>query len=694
MSLKNIFYPNSVAVIGASKTKGKVGYSIIRNLKNFKGNVYPVNPKYKNLLGMKCYSSVLDVEDEIDLAVIAVPNIIVPKVLEECGEKNIRGAVIITAGFSEVGNYELENKIREIAKNYGIRIIGPNCLGIMNTHLDLNATFASIFPPKGKVSIVSQSGAILDAILDIAPLLNIGFSKVVSIGNKVDIQESDLLEYFIKDDDTEIVVLYIEGLKDKKFLKSAKKLSRKKPIIALKSGKTEIGKKAVKSHTGALAGEDSIYEAVFKEAGIIRAYTFEELVDLIHIFSTQPIIKSNKIAIITNAGGFGVLAADACVEHGMKLANFDKSTISKLKDVLPPTANISNPLDIIGDAPPERYEKCTELLGKDKNTDGILVVLTPQEMTKPIDVARSLVKIKNNCREVKNKPLITSFVGGVSVKDVKGYLRRRGIPSYLTPENGVKALSRLYNYSLMKVRKDYDEELEKIKEKFLKIRDKNRDYIDNLLKSPNEYKAKKLLDFYELPVPECYLAKNENEALEFCKKLGKCVMKIVSPEIIHKTEVGGVIINPDNPKKAYNTLVNNAKKHDPNVRIEGVLVEKFIDEEKIEVIVGAKRDKIFGPVLMVGLGGIFVEVLDDVSFGVYPITREFAVDMIKDLKSYKILEGVRGRKRKDINFLVECLMKIGVIMDIHEEIKEIDLNPVFVFNDGNGGCIGDARIII
>ncbi len=698
MSLKYIFYPKSVAVIGASNKEGKVGYAIMKNLMDFNGKIYPINPKYDKVLGLKCYKSVLDVEDDIDLAVIVVPNVAVPKVLEECGEKGVKGAVIITAGFSEVGNYELEEKIKEIAKKYNIRVIGPNCLGIMNTHINLNATFAKVFPPKGGVSIISQSGAVLNAILDIAPLLNIGFSKVVSIGNKADIQESDLLEYFLNDEDTKIVVLYIEGLKDKRFLKVAKKLSKKKPIIALKSGRTEIGKKAAKSHTGSLAGEDVIYEAAFKEAGIVRAYTFEELVDLIHLFSTQPIINSNEIGIITNAGGFGVLAADSCVDYNMKLSNFDESTIKKLKEILPPTANISNPLDIIGDATPERYKKVIEVLSEDNNVKGLLVILTPQEMTKPLEVAKSIIEVKNSHREFKNKPLITSFVGGVSVKGAKSYLRKNGIPSYITPENGVKALSHLYKYSLMKVKEDYDEYLEKVKEEFSKITEENKEIIKELLSNPNEYKAKKLLNLYGFPVPKGYLAKNEDEALKYAKKLGRCVMKIVSPQILHKTEAGGVIINPENPKEAFKKLIENTKNYAKkkgidDLIIEGVLVEEFIEKDKMEIIIGAKRDDIFGSVVMVGLGGVFVEVLKDVSFGISPITRDFAHEMLKELKSYKVLEGVRGRAKKDINFIVDCLIKIGVFMDIHKEIKEMDLNPVFVFNEKEGGCIGDARII-
>ena len=506
------------------------------------------------------------------------------------------------------------------------------------------------------------------------------------------------MEYFLDDEDTKIVVLYIEGLKDKRFLKVAKKLSKNKPIIALKSGRTEVGKKAAKSHTGSLAGEDVIYEAAFKEAGIIRAYTFEELVDLIHIFSTQPTMDSNEIGIITNAGGFGVLAADSCVDYNLKLANFEKSTVERLKNVLPPTANISNPLDIIGDATPERYRAVIEVLAEDNNIKGLLVILTPQEMTKPLEVAKSIIDVKNSHRVFKNKPIIASFVGGVSVKGAKSYLRKNGIPAYITPENGIKALSHLYRYSLMKVKEDYDEYLEGVKEEFLKITEENKEIIKELLQNPNEYKAKRLLSIYGFPVPKGYLAKNEDEALEYANKLGKCVMKIVSPQIIHKTEANGVIINPKNPKEAFKKLIENAKNYAKkngidDLTIEGVLVEEFIDKDKIEIIIGAKRDDIFGSVVMVGLGGVFVEVLKDVSFGIYPITREYAHEMLKELKSYKVLEGVRGRPRRDIESIVDLIIKLGVMMELYDGIKEIDMNPVFVKEDGKGCCVGDALII-
>jgi acetyltransferase len=690
-----IFNPKSIAIIGASKTEGKVGYSIMKNLMSFEGKLYPINPKYDEMFGLRCYKSVLDVDDEIDLAIVAVPAQAVPKVMEECGEKGVKGAVIISAGFSEVGDYGLEEEVKKIIKKYNIATIGPNCLGIMNTYRNLNATFGKQFPNKGNISIISQSGAVLTAILDISPLLNLGFSKIVSIGNKIDIQESDLMEYLMNDETTEVVVLYIEGLKDRGFLNAAKKLSKVKPIIALKSGRTEEGAKAASSHTGSLAGSDEIYSAAFKEGRILRADTFEELVNLMHIFSTQPLMDSNGIGIITNAGGFGVMATDMCEKYGIKLANFEEKTKEKLREKLPKTATIGNPLDIIGDADTDRYKNAINILMEDKNVNGLLIILTPQEMTKPLEVAEEIVKLKESCKE-NRKPIVTSFVGGVSIKGAKSYLRKNGIPSYITPEAGIEALSCLYKYNKMKTKEDWDEYLEKVRKEFEKIKDNNKEIIEKLFANLNEYTAKKFLKLHGIPVPKGYIAKNKEEAIRYAKELGsRLVMKIVSPDIMHKSDAGCVIINPDDVGEAFEIIINNAMRYfeDNGIdgTIEGVLIEEFVDE--LEIIVGGKRDEVFGPVVMTGLGGVFVEVLKDVSFGIYPITREYAHEMLKELKSYKVLEGVRGRPRRDIESIVDLIIKLGVMMELYDEIKEIDMNPVFVKEDGKGCCVGDALII-
>ncbi len=700
--LDSIFNPKSVAVIGASNVKGKVGYAIIKNLVSFVKNnpenkVYPVNPKYSEIMGFKCYKSIMDVPDNIDLAVIAIPAKFIPDIMEECGKKGVKGAVIISAGFSEVGNYELEEKVKSIAKKYNIRIIGPNCLGIINMHNKLNASFSKEYFKEGNITFISQSGAVLTAILDIAPLLNLGFSKIISVGNKIDIQESDLMDYLLNDDTTELVVFYIEGLKDREFIKSAKKLAKIKPIIALKSGKTKEGAKAASSHTGSLAGDNQIYNAAFKKGKVLTVETFEELVNLMHVFSTQPLMKSNKIGIITNAGGFGVMAADSCRKYGLTLGDFEKNTKEELKKYLPQTSSISNPLDLIGDADTDRYRNALKILKNDRNIDGMVVILTPQEMTRPFEVAEAIIEEKNNMKnENICKPIVASFVGGETIKGAKGYLRKNGIPAYITPENGVEALSSLYKYNTMKVKEDDCDYLNNIRKELLLIKEKYGEIIKNLLRNPNEYNSKEFLKIHGMNIPRKYLAKTPEEAENYASSLNNVVMKISSPHIMHKSDAGCVIIKPKNIKEAFNTIIENGKnylnKKGIDGIIDGVLIEEYV--EGLELIVGGKRDSVFGPVIMVGLGGVFVEVLKDVSFGIHPITKDYALDMLKELKSYKVLEGVRGRPKRDIGFIIDVIIRLGVIMELYPEIKEIDINPLFVKEDGMGGCVGDALIIM
>ena len=698
--LDKIFNPKSIAVIGAPKEEGKVGYAIMKNLMVFKEQnkehkIYPINPKYEEVFGLKCYKSVLDVENNIDLAVIAIPSKFVPMALEECGKKGIKGAIIITAGFSEVGNNKLEEELKEIAKKYNIRIIGPNCLGIINMHNKLNASFSKEYFKEGNVAFISQSGAILTAILDISPLINVGFSKIISTGNKMDIQESDLMEYLANDDNTSVVVAYIEGLKDKKFIESAKKLAKTKPIIILKSGKSEKGKKAVSSHTGSLAGDNQIYNAVFKKSDVLEAETFEELVNMMHIFSTQPPMKRNNIGIITNAGGFGVLATDSCEKYNLNVVEFEESTKTTLKKYLPSTSSISNPLDLIGDATTERYKNAIAILKEDKNIDGLLIILTPQEMTKPLEVAEIIGQLN---KEI-DKPVVASFVGGKEVKGAKSYMRKMGIPSYISPENGVEALSSLYKYENIKKKEEDYNIYNSIKQELLNIKNnpEHKNIINNLFNNPNEYNAKEFLKINGISVPKKYLAKTVEDAKQYANKLNnKVVLKISSPNILHKSDAGCVIINPKDIEKSFNKIMVNGRKfleaNAPNGVIDGVLVEELL--EGTEIIIGGKKDNIFGGVVMVGLGGIFVEVLKDVAFAISPISKNYGSSILKELKSYKILEGARGQLKRDMDYIIDVMIRVDILMDIYPNIKEIDINPLFVKEEGKGGCAGDALIIV
>lgn len=702
-NLDNIFNPKNIIIIGASEEKGKVGHAIMENLLTYEKEnkdkniqLFPVNLKYNNIMEHKCYKSVLDInENNLDLAIIAVPSKFVKEVMEQCGKKGVKGVIIITAGFSETGNTQLENEIKEIAKKYNIKVIGPNCLGVINMHNKLNASFAKQYFKEGNVAFISQSGAVLTAVLDISPLLNIGFSKIVSVGNKMDIQEHDLLDYLADDPKTSVIVIYIESIKDKKFIEYAKNLSKTKPIIVLKSGKSKKGKKAISSHTGSLAGDNQIYEEVFRKSNVLEAETFEELVNMMHIFATQPPMKNNNIGIITNAGGFGVLATDSCEKYNLNVVDFEKETVEKLKKYLPSTSSISNPLDLIGDAPTERYEHAINILKEDKNVNGLLVLLTPQEMTKPLEVAEIIGKVNKEL----NKPIVASFIGGKEVKGAKSYLRKEGIPAYISPENGVEALYSLYKYESIKNIKESYELYNKIKEELINIKNNpnNSEIINNLYNNPNEYNSKVFLELNSINIPKRYLAKTVEEAEKYYNMLNKkVVLKISSPNILHKSDAGCVIIKSENIVNDFNKIIENGKKYlkEKNIEngiIDGVLIEEFV--EGTELIVGGKKDRVFGGVVMVGLGGIFVEVLKDISFAISPISEDYGKNVLKQLKSYKILEGVRGQPPKDIDYLVEIMIRLDILMELYP-IKEIDINPLFLNEKGKKGCAGDALIIL
>ncbi|ABR55163.1 CoA-binding domain protein [Methanococcus vannielii SB] len=698
--LEGIFNPKSVALIGATETEGKVGQSVMKNLMKFKehgGKLFPVNRKYNEIYGIKCYNSILNIEDAIDLVILAIPAEYTVDAMEECGKKGIKSAIIITAGFSESDNKDLELKLKNVIDKYKIRTIGPNCLGVINLYSNLNASFSKEFSKIGNIAFISQSGAILTALLDIAEYSNLGFSKIVSMGNKIDIQEDEILRYLENDPNTKVIALYIEGLKDGKFISAAKRISRKKPVIVLKSGRSKEGAKAVSSHTGSLAGNSEVYNAAFKKSRVFNVEGFEDLVNLLKIFSVQPRMKSNRIAVVTNAGGFGVLAADSVDKYGLELAKFSKETVLELKKYLPETSKISNPLDLIGDADVERYRHAFELIEKDKNIDGLLVILTPQGMTDSLGVSRELVKLKNYmiCKNEK-MPIVASFVGGGSVMESRSYLQEKGIPAFICPELAVKALACLYRQSILRDKYDSPEYLNKIRKEVSSVKKDNHVLIKELLENPNESNSKEFLKLNGFNIPKKFVAKSVEEAETYAKSLGKVVMKVVSSNIPHKSDAGCVIINPANIKEAFETIIKNGEKYlsEKNVDgiIDGVLVEEYILGK--EIIIGAKRDPVFGPVVMTGLGGIFVEVLKDVSFGISPITEEYAEEIIKSLKSYKILEGVRGEKRSDINYLKELMVRVGVLMEVYNEILEIDINPAFIKEEGHGGIVGDALIVI
>jgi len=684
--LDKLFNPQSVAVVGATPKEGKVGHIVLKNIiSKFLGKVYAVNPSYTEILGVKCYPSVLDIPYEVDLIVIVVPARAVLDVLEQCGKKGVRNAVVITAGFKEIGREGaiLEAKLTEICRKYGINLVGPNCLGIINTHAQLNATFSKTSPPKGNIAFLSQSGAFILAVIDWAISSNFGFSKIVSLGNKAVLDECDFMEYLASDDETDVIMLYLEGVRDgRRFIEVARKVSKKKPVVVMKSGRTEAGARAASSHTGTLAGSFAAFKAAFQQCGVVQADTIEELFDFSLILSNIRNIEKG-IAIVTNSGGPGVMAADAVETFGLELARFERETIEKLKDVLPPEASIYNPVDVIGDADADRFGIAARIISEDRNVGAIIAILTP---TARIDFDKAADYIAGI-----SKPVVTCFMGGESILPAIEKLKEHRIMNFFDPVRAVKALSAVSTYSKARDRA-YQEPV-----RFEVNKEVVRDIINEIRKRRAKIvgvEGLKVLEAYGIKVAPYGLARTADEAVEIADRIGYPVaMKIVSPDIIHKSDVGCVKLNvgKEDVKRTFFEIVTRAESYMSNARIDGVLVQKMIKGGK-EVIVGMKRDPHFGPLLMFGMGGIYVEVFKDVSFRIAPVSRGDALEMIKSVKAYKILRGVRGEKMSDIESIVDVLLRISQLSLDFPDILEMDVNPIMVFE--KGCCAIDFRMVV
>jgi acetyltransferase len=700
-NLQKIFYPQSIAIIGANKVKGTVPSDILFNIlkAEFKGVVYPVNPREKHLASIKTYKYAIDIEDPVDLAVLVFPSSVMNLALEQCGQKGIKGAIIISAGFKEVGGQgiEREEQIKEIAKKYGINFIGPNCLGVINTdpNVLLNASFARKMPEEGKIAFISQSGALCTAVLDYAQAKHIGFSKFVSIGNKADISEIDLLYYLKEDPKTKVILLYLEEISDGiGLMEAAKTVIREsgKPILAIKSGRTEAGASAAASHTGSLAGSDEICDAAFKQAGIIRCDNIEEMFNKAIAFTYQPMPKDKRIAIITNAGGPGVLTTDKSIQQGLTLAKFSDTTTEILKKSLPKTANIKNPVDVIGDARADRYSVAISSILKDENVDGAFIILTPQSMTEIESIALEISHLAGQF----DKPIYTSFMGEADVKAGIDILQRNKIPHYILPESMPIAFSSVYKFKKM---------IEEKPEQVIELKDKNsekaKSILDKAISNGRKYlpeeEAVKVLEAYNFPLLKSTLVNNEEEAVKESEKLGyPVVMKIISDDIVHKFDVGGVILNiksKEEAKESFNKIISNVKKNMPDAKIKGVFVRQMIPPGE-EVIIGMKRDITFGPVIMFGLGGLFVEIYKDVSFRVAPLDMKSVDKLISETKASAILSGARGLKPRDINSIKNCIIRLSQLAVDCPEIKELDINPLIVLEEGKGSFVADTKIML
>ncbi len=705
--LQALLAPRSVAVIGASRRPDTVGRAVFANilLNDFQGVVYPVNPRARSILGVRAYPSVLDIPDDIDLAVVVVPADVVPQVLEECGQKGVPAAVVISAGFKEIGpeGARREEKVREVARKYNMALMGPNCLGLINTDpkVRLNATFARSMPPAGNIAFISQSGAVGVAALEYVVGANIGLSKFLSVGNKAVLHENHLLEALAEDMQTDVILLYLEDLEDPKgFIDLARaitsELPHKKPILAIKSGRTREGARAAASHTGALAGSDEVYDSLFRQCGVLRVESLEELFDYARALALQPIPRGRRVAIVTNAGGPGIMATDASVRHGLEIAPLDPKTQEHLRAHLPPTASVQNPIDLIGDAREDRYALALEAVLDDPNVDAVLVICTPQITVDLQAVARTVARVVKERRT--EKPVVTCFMALRGLGHVLPVLEEARLPNYRFPEAAARALAAMARHAAWlhrprtPVRRFEDVDREAARRILQQARREGRRFLP-------EPEAHAVLRAYGFPTVPGRLARTPEEALQAAEAMGYPVaLKIVSPDIVHKFDVGGVLLGLDSPqavREGFATLLQRVREARPQARLWGVYVQKFVQARgALEVILGLHRDPHFGPLLMFGLGGVYVEVLQDVTFRIAPVRELGAYRMLQEIRGRALLEGYRGQPPRDLDALAECIMRLSQLALELPEVHELDINPLLALEQGQGALVLDARILL
>lgn len=694
---KRVFLsPRSVAVIGASE-KGGVGNAIFSNILNgYKGKIYPINPSSPTVLGIKAYKSVLEVPEDIDLAVVATPNRIVPAVMEDIGKKKIKGAIIVTAGFKEVDEQgaKLEKDIGSIAKRYGTRLIGPNCLGIMSLSESniMNLTFLKITPMYGGIALISQSGAICAATVEDAIEQRIGFSKVISMGNKVDMDENDILELLADDVETKVIVMYLEDIHDgRRFMQISKRIimENRKPIIVIKAGRTPEGAKAAISHTGALMGADETYDALFVQSRVIRVDTMQELFELSTAFSKQPTPpEQGGVVIVSNAGGPAIISTDACSKYGLKIADISASTEAIVK-VIPPHGSARNPVDIVGDADFSRFEKVLVEVISNPNVGSIVTMCTPSATLNYDDLARTIVKTSKD----SGKTMLAALMGLAEGTKNKEILSEGGIPHFMYAESAIRTLEAMYRFRdfLKKPAgrlKIFDVDKKKVRTVLENVRNSGR---KNLI----EEEGYEVLAAYGFTTPKTVLGNSEEDCVSAANNIGyPVVMKIASRDIIHKSDAGGVkvgVTNDEQVRTAFNTILQNVKTYKPDADIKGVLVQEMVSSGK-EIILGAKQDPIFGSLVMFGLGGIYVEILRDVVFRLAPVDEQEARQMVHSIKTLKLLKGVRGEKPSDLGAIVDSLQRLSQLVTEFPEIEEFDINPLLVLQEGKGVRTVDVRI--
>lgn len=694
--LETFSTPKSIAVIGASRGTDKLGYSVLNNIVQYgyPGKVYPINPKADEILGLKCYPSVLNVPDPIELAVIVIPAKHVAAALEECGQKGVKGIIIISAGFRETGSegVKMERTLIETAHKYNIRMVGPNVLGVIDTVGKMNASFAAGMPKRGKIAFMSQSGALCTSILDMALAQNVGFSRFVSLGNKADLNEIDFIEAWGDDPESRVIMAYLEGIANgARFIDIARRVTKRKPMIAVKSGTTSAGSRAVSSHTGTLAGSERAYDAAFNQAGVIRAGSVQDLFDFSVAFARQPLPGKGGVVIVTNAGGPGIMATDALERAGLRQASLSRETMDALRANLPAAASVLNPVDVLGDARADRYAMAIDTVLKDPDVGAVIVILTPQVMTEIEETAHAI----GQASKTYNKPILASFMGEATTSAGVKILNEYLVPNYVVPERAVAALRAMYRQVAWMERpmptiETFDVNKGAVADVFAQTRADGRLTI-------GDSEARDILQAYGIRIPQSKLAATADEAVAIAQEIGfPVVMKIASPDILHKTDIGGVKVglrSASDVRDAFDLLVYRATRFMPEARIWGCLIQQMITGGR-EVIIGMNRDPQFGPLLMFGLGGIYVEVLKDVSFRIAPISRREAEEMIAEIRSYNLLKGVRGQKPADMEAMVDTLLRVSQLVTDFPEVVEMDINPLMVLDSGQGAYSVDMRLVI
>lgn len=692
-ALGALLSPGVVAVLGASRVPGKIGYIVLENLLTggYTGRVVAVNPNAEEILGVRCIPKLLGSGEKPDLAVVVVPAPHVREVVEDAIAAGVRALAVITAGFREAGvdGNRMEEDLGRRCEAAGVHLLGPNCLGVINTEIGMNASFAPQTPPPGGISLISQSGALCTAILDMATSRGLGLAKVISIGNKARLTEADFLLALAEDPQTKVIACYLESIADgQAFIRAAEETAKRKPVVVLKAGVTDAGQRAASSHTGALAGGAQVYAAAFRRAGVIPAYNFEALCDITMALEMQPLPKGNRVAIITNAGGPGILAADACEQLGLNVVALEQNIAARLKEKLPPFAHVSNPIDVLGDAPPERYKSAIDAALDDDNVDAIITILTPQAMTQPVETAETIINAYRG-----NKPVLAAFMGARGVDDAREAFLKADVPDYATPDRAAVALRAMRDYAAWRARPA--RVVTRVPVAMEKLESIVAPYRAEGLAQVKESDAKAILSEYGFKLMPGGSAETGEDACRLAEEIGFPVaMKIQSPDISHKSDVGGVrlaLANRQEVLDAYDLMMCRIGKKLPKARLTGVQVERMAPPGR-EIILGMTRDPAFGPLLMFGLGGIFVEVLRDVSFYLAPITESDAREMLSSTRSYALLEGARGQAPIDLDAIVAGLQRISQLSVDLEEIEELDINPFIVGAPGTFAVVADARM--